>query len=403
MTDRGASLADAASGLPWDAIVIGAGPAGSLAALELARGGARVLLVERSEFPRQKVCGACLNGRALEVLRVSGLGRLSEDLGGIPLDFFHVGHAKRSARLTLPAGIAVSRSRLDAALAEAAIDAGVQFLPETRAAVHPVPIDSKSQADGTIRSVTLTCRHQEIQVDARVIVVASGLGAACLTHEPSFRTLVSKGSRVGAGCRIERCPDFYRPCTIFMAVGRSGYVGLTRVDDGSLNVAAAFDKPFLARCGSPQAASAAVLAEAGFPAIRDFEDVPWKGTLSLTRRVRPLAGDRLFLIGDACGYVEPFTGEGMAWALMSAQGVVPLAMRGIDHWQPSLAREWEDFHRRRIGRRQHLCRAMASLLRHPWLMRGAFEIASFAPSAASLIIDRVNAPPHLSPIRPNLS
>jgi len=49
----------------WDAIVLGAGPAGALAARQLGASGARVLLVDRKAFPRWKVCGACLNGQAL--------------------------------------------------------------------------------------------------------------------------------------------------------------------------------------------------------------------------------------------------------------------------------------------------------------------------------------------------
>ena len=57
----------------WDAIVIGAGPAGALAAHQLAVAGVSVLLVERKSFPRYKVCGACVNQRAIKTLQRSGL------------------------------------------------------------------------------------------------------------------------------------------------------------------------------------------------------------------------------------------------------------------------------------------------------------------------------------------
>ena len=188
-----------------------------------------------------------------------------------------------------------------------------------------------------------------------------------------------------------------------MAVGRSGYVGLARIEGGALNVASAIDRPFLARCGSPGEASARILDEAGFPAISRLGEADWKGTLSLTRRVRPLGADRLFLIGDACGYVEPFTGEGMGWAFLSAQAVVPLVIRGLAGWEPSLVSEWEVLHRSRIGRRQRACRALARLLRHAWMTRAAFELASRVPSAAQGIIERMTRSPAPSPTRPQLT
>lgn len=71
MPDDACNLA--ASGETYDAVVIGAGPSGSFAALLLARAGHRVLQVERQRFPRAKVCGCCLNQRAQQLLDRAGL------------------------------------------------------------------------------------------------------------------------------------------------------------------------------------------------------------------------------------------------------------------------------------------------------------------------------------------
>ncbi len=57
-----------ASQLPWDVVIIGAGPAGSMAAIQLRKHGVSVLLADKSEHPRYKVCGCCLNGEAVELL-----------------------------------------------------------------------------------------------------------------------------------------------------------------------------------------------------------------------------------------------------------------------------------------------------------------------------------------------
>ena len=81
----------------WDAIVVGAGPAGAMAARELALGGAAVLLIDKASFPRWKVCGCCLNSAALATLASAGLGDLVARHGGIEVDALHLGAAGRQA------------------------------------------------------------------------------------------------------------------------------------------------------------------------------------------------------------------------------------------------------------------------------------------------------------------
>jgi menaquinone-9 beta-reductase len=385
-----ASLAfDAAIDRAWDAIVLGAGPAGALAARQLAAGGARVLLVDKKAFPRWKVCGACLNGQALAVLRSVDLGSLAADLGGIALDGFDVRLAGRTARLALPAGIALSRTQFDAALVDAAIAAGAEYLPETRAAVGAVHA-------GQRRVELRHGRHERI-AHARLVLVASGLGTTCPVRDPRIQTRAAVNSRIGAGCVLGDFPEFYRRKTIFMALGRHGYVGLVRVEDGLLNVAAAVDPRFLRRHGGPGNAASILLAEAGFPPVGALATAAWQGTAALTRRTWPLAAERVFVLGDAAGYVEPFTGEGIAWALASAQAVAPLALRAIERWDPSLAQAWPALHRRLVGRRQRFCRSFAILLRHPWLALPAFEVLSRIPPVSRLMIRHINAPMILSP------
>jgi menaquinone-9 beta-reductase len=370
---------------PWDGIVIGAGPAGAMAARQLALAGRRVLLVEKKQFPRWKVCGACLNGQALATLRSAGLGSLVRDAGGIALDEFHVGFRGRTARLNLPEGVSLSRARLDASLVEAAIATGVEFLEETHANVGDV-------RDGT-RQVLLTRRRESALAAARVVLLATGLGVPRIAHGLSLKTQIRTGSRIGAGCLVADAPPFYHERTIFMAVGRDGYVGAVRVEDGSLNIAAAFAPALVRHFGELGSAAATILTEAGFPAIAALASVYWQGTTGLTRRTRPLADDRLFLLGDSAGYVEPFTGEGIAWALASGQAVAPLALQGIERWDPRLAHAWSKLHRRLIGRRQIVCRAVALGLRQPWLAALGFEALRRVPAAAGFVVRRLNAHP----------
>jgi flavin-dependent dehydrogenase len=375
-------------GTIWDAIVVGAGPAGALATHQLAQGGARVLLVDKKHFPRSKVCGACLSGQALAVLRSAGLGSLVAGRGGIELKDLQLGFRGRTARLALPGGVAVSRARLDAELVAAATGLGAQFLQETDAAV--------TEVRGGFRHVRLAQGGQTIEAAARAVLIAAGFGRYGPSRDATAGTHIMRGSRVGAGCRVEGAPDVYGDGTIFMAVGGAGYVGMVRVEDGSLNVAAAFEPAFMRRLGAPGAAAMEILDEAGFEPIAALKQARWQGTPPLTRQSRPLAAERLFLLGDAAGYVEPFTGEGIAWALQSARAVAPLALQAIERWDPCLKRAWSQLHGRLIGRRQKRCRAVAMVLRRPWLAHLGFELCAWVPRAVGLVIKRWNEPSFLT-------
>ncbi|HEU5117544.1 MAG TPA: NAD(P)/FAD-dependent oxidoreductase [Isosphaeraceae bacterium] len=376
---------DEAEGRLWDVVVVGAGLAGSLAARQIAAEGVGVLLVDRKTFPRPKVCGACLNGKALAVLDSVGLGDRVERLGGLNLSRFEVRMGRREAGFSLPGGKALTRDVLDEALVEEAVAAGTEFLPGTAASLEGGGEDA--------RIVRLRSRGREVRTQARVVVVASGLAGLDVSAERGLRARVWSGSRIGAGCVVERFPEAYQEGTIHMAVGRSGYVGVVRVGNGLLNVAGAFDRGFVRDSGGPGEAARAVIEGAGYPPVPDLGRVRWLGTVGLTRKVRPVGGDRLFLIGDAAGYVEPFTGEGMGAALTTARGVAPLAVRAVSRWTPSLARDWARLYHRLVGRGQVVCRGLTLATRNPWVARGAFALSEGAPEVSRHLIHILNQPP----------
>jgi flavin-dependent dehydrogenase len=379
MTVEPTTTVDEAAGREWDVAVVGAGPAGAVAARELARRGRSVLLIDRASFPRSKVCGCCLNNSALGTLAAVGLGELAGRCGAVPLKRARLASGGRSAEVRLPGGVALSREAFDAALVREAIAAGATFLPETTA---------RAGAEAQLHLVPTLGVGTRVGVG--VVIAAVGLNGQVVGSE-ECRPAVADGSRIGAGAVVSTAPDFYYPGAIFMAVGRGGYVGLVRVEDGRLDVAAAFDASFVRDAGGLGLASAEVMHEAGFPAVPELEALPWRGTPALTRAPRRVAGERWFAVGDAAGYVEPFTGEGMAWAVASAVAVAPLAARP---WHPGLTREWETTHARRIRSRQATCRAAVRVLRSPRLSRWAVRLLSVAPALARPIVAALNRPAH---------
>ncbi|MBV9126354.1 MAG: NAD-binding protein, partial [Planctomycetes bacterium] len=109
------------------------------------------------------------------------------------------------------------------------------------------------------------------------------------------------------------------------------------------------------------------------------------------RRKRP-AAERAFLLGDAAGYVEPFTGEGLAWALAAGAAVAPIACRACRDWQPELAVQWSYRYRRLVARHQWVCRRVAGVLRRPALTRALVAVLARAPALASPLIRYLNLP-----------
>ncbi len=223
-----------------------------------------------------------------------------------------------------------------------------------------------AQADPSEREVELAAPdHPPQTIRSKLVLAADGLGRPALRQSREFVTRVSPAAKIGVRASIVGSSDRFGPGVIYMAVGRGGYAGVVRVEDGSLNLAAALAPEALKLGGSPEAAVAAILTEAGLPEVELPLGGAWHGTLPMSRQTTRPVGRRVFVLGDAAGYVEPFTGEGIAWALASGMAVAAIAERGLRHWSGEVEQEWLTTHRRLVRDRQLWCRGFAALLRRP--------------------------------------
>ncbi len=372
----------------WDLIVVGAGPAGAVAAASAARAGLDTLILERQRFPRQKVCGGCLNHAAVVALERAGLGDRLDECGGQRVDRLTLVHRGVESTIAAPGGLAITRRTLDRMLASAAIDSGAHFLPETSALILPDPPGVLPDR----RRIELRAHGSPTRtVETRMLVVADGLGHPSLRMCSEFESLVEDRSRIGIGAVTDAGLLDVEPGEILMAIGEWGYAGAVLAEGGRLIIAAAIDPESIRERGSVGRSVAAVFEEARLDSPPELRELAWQGTLPLTQRSKKLTGWRLVVIGDAAGYVEPFTGEGMAWALAEAAAVLPFIRIGVDGWCAELDGAWRSTYRALVGRQQRACRWLSEALRSPALVRAGLGLTRRWPVLARPIVARLGA------------
>src|SRR5262249_50321451 len=139
-----------------------------------------------------------------------------------------------------------------------------------------------------------------------------------------------------------------------------------RLDDARIHVGAALDPAECHAAGGPLPVMRDLLESAGhrFPAAHNAAIA---GTGRLTCRREQLGGHRVLAVGDACGYVEPFTGEGISWAIRGAISATHLLPGDPCHWLAALPSAWRELYDRGIGARQWWCRRFRSILQRPLL------------------------------------
>jgi len=292
----------------WDAIVVGAGPAGSATALLLARAGARVLLLDRARFPREKPCSEYLSPESTRVL-----GRLGQDV-------LAAVEAAAPAQLTgmkvvAPSGasvvgrfetfsFALPRTRFDTILLKAAAASGVEVREGVK--VEELVYDS-----GAVAGVMARETYR-----ARVVVGADGLRSVVARRLGSVFT--SPPHRIAFTAHIAGAQGVNELGE--MHVGRLGYVGLGPIGDGVTTVALVLPLTEARRGDNFFAELNRFPGVAGrFDAGRVVRRVLATGPFARWSR-RPVAkGGGALLVGDAADFFDPFTGQGIYSALRGAE------------------------------------------------------------------------------------
>ena len=357
----------------YDVVIAGAGPAGAVAALVLARANVRVLLVDRATFPRSKLCGDTINPGALAIL---GRLRLGEAVrGGLPIAGMIVtGEPATRVRGLYPdgtAGISLTRRILDARLVEAAATAGVHI--KENALVRGPLMDHA----GTVTGLDVLTRGGAERVHGRVVIAADGRFSRVARALGLSRSAPAP-RRWALGGYFEGVTGLGNCGEMHVRAGR--YIGVAPVPGKLANVClvTADRRPLRETGALPAALASDPLLRGRFAHARLLDLPVLLGPLAVDARVAGAAG--LLLAGDAAGFVDPMTGDGLRFAF---RGGELAALHALD----ALERGWRDAHVRlqatrvaEFGPKWRFNRLLRGLVGAPLSVRVAGATARVAPS-----------------------
>ncbi|MCL6506490.1 MAG: NAD(P)/FAD-dependent oxidoreductase [Bryobacteraceae bacterium] len=373
-----------------DVLIVGAGPAGSALALQLARQGCSVVLLDRARFPREKLCGDFLNPRCvarLEDLGVAAAVRAKSS----PVNVMRVVSARggefRAAYPPGRGGLAIRRSELDGLLLEAARAAkGVDFLEGARA--------EELLLDGdTVCGVWARLRGGErFRLRARITVGADGRNSV-VAHRLGLLQAHGRHRKTALGARYEMAPLERGMAEVFL--GRRSYAIVNYLADGTANVSFVLDHEEVVAAGQDGDGFWHRVASR-FPELwrrlreaRQTAPVRTLGPLARRARRTYFAGG--LLAGDAAGFYDPFTGEGVCAALECARIAAPVVGKALESGDVS-AGSLGAYERRRIrllGPRFRLQQLIQAVIARPRAAGAFVQMLAERPHAARRLLEVV--------------
>jgi menaquinone-9 beta-reductase len=345
-----------------DVAVIGGGPAGATLAALLARRGVSVVLIDRDEFPRDKLCGEFLSYDALPILDPLGaLVEIDERHGAPRITHCRIVGRSDTYELELPhAARGVSRLLLDDLLVRIAARHGA------------IRLDGWTAE--SIANDTVTIRRGEAMLVVKAKVVAGAWGRWGRFDTQLGRAFVSDRRHRNFGFKrhyfAARQPD-----AIELYSFRRGYLGVNAIEGGLTNICGLVHASRLAgHKGRWDAFVTAIRGEE--PQLETLyarHEPAQDGFLSsepVIFRARSAVEGGIFMIGDASGVLDPLTGNGMAMAVQSALVVAPMLIRALESpgERASIEREYRRRHRAMFAPRIAWSRRVAALLSRPRLL-----------------------------------
>lgn len=376
-----------------DVVIIGAGPAGAAAALLLAEHGLDVVVLERAALPRRRiVCGEYLSPEAGRLLDRLGVLKTVDAAGAAPL---------AGMRITAPDGttvvgryravggwrpyrhaLGVSRTTLDGALAERLRGAPVELREQTRV------VDVHVEADRVVGVRAEGPDGGPLDVRARVVIGADGR-ASVVAQRLGCRH-PHRRRRLALMTYVSGLADCHELGEIFVDPPDYAILNPVAPDRVNLGLVVPLDHaaPWSGRLDDFLAARVRQLPHLARRLAGATRVAPINALGPLAHRVEPPRVGGVLLIGDAAGFYDPFTGEGVFTALRSAElatETVARALRAADVSAAALA-TYEQSRRQAFSGKERVTRALQLIIAHRRLANLACRILTKRPTALDALL-----------------
>lgn len=370
-------------GVKYDVAIVGAGPAGSSAAIRLALGGRRVVLIEKEKFPRSKLCGEFISPECLDSFDELGILGALRAAGAVAIERT-VFYGRSGKCVDVPSkwfgstngpALGLSRAEMDLRLLMRARDAGVDVFEGST-------VIDVLRENGSVAGVKLSDRD----ISSTLTIDATGR-ARLLARRVDKSRARQRAEIVAFKTHIRGCGVPDDVCEIFSYSG--GYGGSSRIENGLHNlcfIAAAAD---VKRLGSDPARVLREIVCSNKRAAEVFVDISFAGewhAVAIERfgrgKVAPARG--LLCIGDSAAFVDPFTGSGILMALESAR-VAARAIIGSETFD-KLAENYEQGFSSTFDRRLRMCSILRRVSVFPLLAETTLRSLALSSGLRRLVV-----------------
>lgn len=381
----------------YDVAIVGAGPAGSSAAIRLSAAGLKVLLIDKKAFPREKLCGAFISPECLEHFRELGVLDDIYSAGGSWMRET-VFYSRKGGGVAVPAewfgstsssALSLSRSEMDQRLLEKARQSGTEILLETK--VLEVKRDHGSVSGLRLRD----SNNHEVEIRTALVLDATGR-ARTIGRLVEKALPFAKPDFVAFRADLKNVPIPSDVCEIYVYNG--GYGGCSRIENGSYNVCFIASSALTKKEGhEPEKVfrrgllenerAAAVLA--GSEIVSKWTAVPIQGY----GRYSLVPASGVIAIGDAAAFIDPFTGSGILLALESARLASRVILSGAEDKMDFelISQRYASEYRAVFDKRLRICSLLRNAAFHPFLADMTIKTVGLSTTLRKFLAQRTRS------------